>query len=90
MAGGATVLRCKDKVGFGTRIGMSVFRALPCARRAWSPAGAWPKRLCGLGKTAPVSLALPRAFEPKSGTGLAAQSPSPAGEGLLSKLQGLG
>ena len=85
--GRATVLDCKDRIGLGTRIGMSFFRALPCVRRVWSPARAWPKRLYGLGKTAPLALALPRALEPQVVTGLAARCPLLASKGSLSKLQ---
>lgn len=48
-SGRATVLDLKTENGYGTRICFGFRCAHPCARRAWFPAGTWPKRLCELG-----------------------------------------
>src|SRR5690606_29942548 len=86
--GRATVLEVQHETAAGLHVLVSFSLALPCAKRGWSPAGGFPKRLFGLGKMMELAPSLPRSLRSRWLPGLAPRQLPVAAGTVDSKLQG--
>src|SRR5690242_14010265 len=86
--GRATVLEVQCEIAIRLHALVSSSLARPCARRGWSPAGPFPKRLFGLGKMMELAPSLPRSLRSRWLSGLAPRQLPMAVGAVVSKLQG--